>query len=174
MGAWAYINKTRGEKEGDRKGGWGGGGEKEQAEGRERMSVRAKEGEKLKRKEPGKKALNKKGRRKGKSGQRFETLWEKNSPFELSAVDGGRDEEQGRGRERKKFNLLKILQIAPVHNSPKLPTNQGRVPITLPLHGDQITLWICVQRGREKKGRGRVRETDGGRRREERQHPQRW
>lgn len=38
------------------------------------MSVRAKEGEKLKRKEPGKKALNKKGRRKGKSGQRFETL----------------------------------------------------------------------------------------------------
>lgn len=43
-------------------------------------------------------------------------------------------------RERKKFNLLKILQIAPVHNSPKLPTNQGRVPITLPLHGDQITL----------------------------------
>lgn len=43
-------------------------------------------------------------------------------------------------RMRKKFNLLKILQIAPVHNSPKLPTNQGRVPITLPLHGDQITL----------------------------------
>lgn len=52
-------------------------------------------------------------------------------------------------RERKKFNLLKILQIAPVHNSSKLPTNQGRVPITLPLHGDQITLSMCVQGGEE-------------------------
>lgn len=52
-------------------------------------------------------------------------------------------------RERKKFNLLKILQIAPVHNSSKLPTNQGRVPITLQLHGDQITLWMCVQGGEE-------------------------
>lgn len=83
-------------------------------------------------------------------------------------------------RKRKKFNLLKILQIAPVHNSPKLPTNQGRVPITLPLHGDQITLWICVQRERERErekegeeGRGRERERDrdgdGGRRREKRQ-----
>lgn len=55
--------------------------------------------------------------------------------------------------KRKKFNLLKILQIAPVHNSSKLPTNQDRVPITLPLHGDQITLRICVQGGKEKKGR---------------------
>lgn len=67
----------------------------------------------------------------------------KNSPFELSA--GGREKREGEmksegERKRKKFNLLKILQIAPVHNSPKLPTNQGRVPITLPLHGDQITL----------------------------------
>lgn len=60
----------------------------------------------------------------------------KNSPIELSAEEGGREGE----RKIKKFNLLKILQIAPVHNSPKLPTNQGRVPITLPLHGDQITL----------------------------------
>lgn len=59
----------------------------------------------------------------------------KNSLFELSTAEGARGE-----RKRKKFNLLKILQIAPVHNSPKLPTNQGRVPITLPLHGDQITL----------------------------------
>lgn len=70
----------------------------------------------------------------------------KNILFELSAVEGGRgDRREGEmksegERKRKKFNLLKILQIAPVHNSPKLPTNQGRVPITLPLHGDQITL----------------------------------
>lgn len=78
--------------------------------------------------------------KKGKSEQRFETPREKKiSPFELSAAEGT-SERRGVREEEKEFNLLKILQIAPVHNSPKLPTNQGRVPITLPLHGDQITL----------------------------------
>lgn len=76
----------------------------------------------------------------------------------------GRRKVRERARERKKFNLLKILQIAPVHNSSKLPTNQGRVPITLPLHGDQITLGICVQGGRrggeeeESEGEREIRE----------------
>lgn len=77
--------------------------------------------------------------KKGKSEQRFETERKKRSPFELSAAEGT-SERRGVREEEKEFNLLKILQIAPVHNSPKLPTNQGRVPITLPLHGDQITL----------------------------------
>ncbi len=54
------------------------------------MSVRAKEGEKMKRKDRGKKALYKRRGREEKSEQRFETLKEKNGPFELSALEGGR------------------------------------------------------------------------------------
>lgn len=65
-------------------------------------------------------------------------------------MEGGSEGETKRREGEKEFNLLKILQIAPVHNSPKLPTNQGRVPITLPLHEDQITLRMRVQGG----GRG--------------------
>lgn len=101
------------------------------------MSGRAKEGEKLKRKEWVKKALNK-----GDEGwwwgvqDRSARKRKKKHQFELKTVV----EEMKREGKRKKFNLLKILQIAPVHNSSKLPTNQDRVPITLPLHGDQITL----------------------------------
>lgn len=95
----------------------------------------------MKRKERGKKALNKREKKRKVGGETDRVR--KDSLFELSAVQGGRREGEMMSegeRKRKKFNLLKILQIAPVHNSPKLPTNQGRVPITLPLHGDQITL----------------------------------
>lgn len=62
MGAWAYINKVRGKKERDRKGGWE---EERKSEPEERMGVRAKEGgegeRKWKERSKGKKAVNKKG-----------------------------------------------------------------------------------------------------------------
>lgn len=53
--------------------------------------------------------------------------------------------ENERERERgKKFNLLKILQIAPVYNSFKLPANQPRVPITLPFNLDTMVVNVSV------------------------------
>lgn len=58
-----------------------------------------------------------------------------------------RERERERASERKrgkKFNLLKILQIAPVYNSFKLPANQLRVPITLPFNLDTMVVNVSV------------------------------
>lgn len=146
MGAWAYINKMRGEKE--RQGGRVVRRRTKRASWEEKEWVE--EGEKLKRKEWVKTALNK-GDEGWWWGVKDRSARKRKKKLPIWVKDcGGRDEE--REGKRKKFNLLKILQIAPVHNSSKLPTNQDRVPITLPLHGDQITLRICVQGGKEKKG----------------------
>lgn len=48
------------------------------------------------------------------------------------------------GEKKKKTNLLKILQIAPVYNSFKLPANQSKVPITLPFNLDTMTVDVSV------------------------------
>ncbi len=51
---------------------------------------------------------------------------------------------ENEGERGKKFNLLKILQIAPVYNSFKLPANQPRVPIMLPSNLDTMVVNVSV------------------------------
>lgn len=64
-------------------------------------------------------------------------MLEKEKATEKKRKGGGRKEE-------KKTNLLKILQIAPVYNSFKLPANQSKVPITLPFNLDTMTVDVSV------------------------------
>lgn len=78
---------------------------------------------------------------KRESEREQEAVLEKENATEREKKDGAGVRERER---KKKTNLLKILQIAPVYNSSKLPTNQSRVPITLPFNLDTMAVDVSV------------------------------